>query len=85
MLVITRKTGESFSFQLLHLDSDLTLGELFGYEMEMRVTLLDIKGGQARLGIGAPRDITILRTELEDDYFTELQISHQNSSATIAK
>ncbi len=68
MLVITRRTGESFSFQLEHLDPSLTLAELFGEEMEVRVTLLNINGQQARIGIEAPRDITVLRAELEDDY-----------------
>ena len=68
MLVITRRVGESFSFQLEHLDPNLTLGELFGEQMEMRVSLLNLNGGQARVGITAPQDITILREELEDDY-----------------
>jgi carbon storage regulator len=75
MLVITRRTGESFSFQLEHLDPNLTLGELFGEQMEMRVTVLNINGGQARVGIEAPQDITILRAELEDDYH------HQGAAA----
>jgi len=68
MLVITRRTSESFSFQLAHLDPNLTLAELFGEEMEMRVTLLNTHGGQARIGIDAPRDVTVLREELEDEY-----------------
>jgi len=85
MLVITRRTGESFSFQLEHLDPNLTLAELFGEEMEMRVSLLSINGGQARIGIEAPQDITILRAELEDSYYAGLENSHHDSSPAIAK
>lgn len=68
MLVITRRSGESFSFQFEHLDPNLTIGELFGEEMEMRVRLLQIDGRQVRIGIEAPQEITILRAELEDGY-----------------
>lgn len=68
MLVITRRAGESFSFQLAHLDPNLTLAELFGYEMELRVTLLNINGGQVRVGVDAPQDVIILREELEHEY-----------------
>ena len=68
MLVITRRADESFSFQFEHLDPNLTIGELFGEEMKMRVRLLQINGRQVRIGIEAPREVTILRAELEDDY-----------------
>ncbi|MBL3601676.1 MAG: carbon storage regulator [gamma proteobacterium endosymbiont of Lamellibrachia anaximandri] len=68
MLVITRRSGESFSFQFEHLDPNLTIRELFGEEMAMRVRLLQIDGRQVRIGIEAPQEITILRAELEDGY-----------------
>ena len=77
MLVITRRTSESFSFQLEHLDPNLTLAELFGEEMEMRVTLLNTNRQQARIGIEAPRDITILREELEDEYHEQGAVAAQ--------
>jgi carbon storage regulator len=49
MLVLTRKVGES-----------LVIGEDAG----IRITLLGTQGSQARLGINAPKDISVHREEI---------------------
>jgi len=47
MLVLTRRTGESFM-----------IGD------EVKVTIIEIKGRQARIGIDAPRDVAVHREEI---------------------
>lgn len=51
MLVLTRKRGESFTIY----------GEL------IKITVVDVKGGQVRIGIEAPIEIPVLRSETPDD------------------
>lgn len=53
MLVLTRRIGESILIEL-------PTGEL------IKVSMLDIKGSQVRIGTEAPDDITIIREELRD-------------------
>ncbi|AHE97187.1 carbon storage regulator CsrA [Thioalkalivibrio paradoxus] len=42
------------------------VGETLIIGDEIAVTILDVKGNQARVGIEAPKDVTILREELRD-------------------
>ncbi len=49
MLVLTRKMGESV---------------VIGREANISVTLLKVEGGQARIGIDAPKDVPIHREEV---------------------
>lgn len=50
MLVLSRKPDESIL---------LKIGDV-----EARITLVEIRGGKARIGITAPQEVTILREEL---------------------
>jgi carbon storage regulator len=49
MLVLTRKVGESI---------------VIGDDAEIHITLLGTQGSQARLGIKAPKDISVHREEI---------------------
>lgn len=51
MLSLTRRPNESIT--------------LYGSDGAVRITLSEIKGNQVRIGIGAPRPVTIVRTEIE--------------------
>lgn len=43
------------------------IGETLVIHDDIEVTILDIKGHQVRIGIKAPRDVAIVRTELLED------------------
>jgi carbon storage regulator len=47
------------------------LGEQIAIGDEIRITLLEIKGSQAKLGIEAPRSIGIYRNEVYEKIVTE--------------
>lgn len=47
MLVLTRRTGETFM-----------IGD------DIKVTVVNVEGGQVKLGIDAPRDISVHREEV---------------------
>lgn len=51
MLVLTRKPSEEIVCQL-------PSGQ------EVRIVVLDVRGDKVRLGIGAPRDVPVFRSEL---------------------
>lgn len=51
MLSLTRRPNESIT---LHTSDGV-----------VKITLSQIKGNQARIGIGAPKSITIVRTEID--------------------
>jgi carbon storage regulator len=42
------------------------LGEEIVIDGNIRVTVVEMKGGQVRLGIVAPRSVSVLRRELRD-------------------
>jgi carbon storage regulator len=42
------------------------IGETIRIGDEIEVQILDIRGGQVRIGVKAPRTVTILRGELQD-------------------
>ena len=51
MLILTRRIGEA-------LMADIGEGDL------VTVTVLDVRGGQVRLGIDAPQDVPVHREEI---------------------
>ena len=54
MLVLTRRSGESFM-----------IGD------EVSVTVLELKGKQVRIGIDAPREVSVHRKEIFDKIASE--------------
>jgi len=64
MLVISRKTGETF---------------LIGENIE--ITVLEVAGDKVRLGISAPREIRIIRKELEETECLNREAAHGNIDA----
>ncbi len=65
MLVLTRRAGESIQiYPSENIDPNMTVAELFRdgpFEFHIR----KINPGQVRISIQAPRELTILRNELE--------------------
>ena len=53
MLVLTRRRDEA-----------IVIHNRFG--KEIRLTVIDVRGGKVRLGIEAPRDVRIARKELRE-------------------
>lgn len=53
MLVLTRK-----------LDQSITIGDPAGEDQAVEITIIEVKGDQVRLGINAPRDVTVDRKEI---------------------
>ena len=51
MLVLTRKANQSI---------------VIGTDAEIEVTVVEVSGGQVRLGITAPRDVVVDRTEISE-------------------
>lgn len=49
MLVLNRKANEKI---------------FIGHNREIEIIILEVKGGQVRLGINAPNDVSIVRAEL---------------------
>ena len=47
----------------------------------IRITVLDVRGGQVRLGIEAPRTLSVVREEVLDD----LALSNQEACASAAQ
>lgn len=61
MLVLTRKIGEV-----------ITLGDPKGAEAAIEVTVTEIQGDQVRLGIVAPKDVSVHRKEIYENIRREL-------------
>ncbi|KPJ68087.1 MAG: carbon storage regulator [Coxiella sp. DG_40] len=49
MLILTRRTNESI---------------MIGNEAEIKISILSIKGNQVRIGIDAPKEISVHREEI---------------------
>ena len=49
MLILTRRTGETL---------------MIGDNAEIKVTVLGIKGNQVRLGVDAPKEVSVHREEI---------------------
>lgn len=66
MLILTRRIGETLYIEPSpDLDPDMTVRELFA-SGPLVVAVLGTKGNQARVGIGAPAGLRVLREELRD-------------------
>jgi sRNA-binding carbon storage regulator CsrA len=65
VLVLTRRPGEWVDIDLREgVPKEMTLGELFA-QGPIRVFLGPINGDRARIGILAPQELRILRSELK--------------------
>lgn len=65
MLVLTRRTGESIHiYPSADIPPDMTVAELFR-DGPFEIHIRKINPGQVRISIKAPRELTILRHELE--------------------
>ncbi len=60
------------------------LGEQIAIGDDIRITLLEIKGSQAKLGIEAPRSMGIYRNEIYEKIVTENLISSAVDSPDVA-
>lgn len=60
------------------------LGEQIAIGENIRVTLLDIKGSQAKLGIEAPQSVGIYRNEIYEKIVTENLISSHVDSPDVS-
>ncbi len=49
----------------------------------IEITVLDVQGDQVRLGINAPRNITIHRKEIYEQIKQENIVAAQNSKSTV--
>ena len=65
MLVLTRR-----------LDQSITIGDPRSPEEAIEVTVIEVRGDQVRLGIKAPRSVTVHRKEIYE------QIQEQNQTAS---
>lgn len=64
MLVFTRRNGESFVlYPATDLDPNMTVAELFAAG-PIEITVTDMKPHQVRIGIEAPPEILVYRSEL---------------------
>lgn len=66
MLAISRRPGQAiFVYPADNIDPNMTVAELFsGGPIKI---MTDIKNGQVKVGIAAPRHLTVLREELVRD------------------
>ncbi len=65
MLVLTRRPGEAIQiYPSGDIRPDMTVAELFR-DGPLEIHITRIHPGQARISIKAPRELAILRTELE--------------------
>jgi carbon storage regulator len=60
------------------------LGEQIAVGENIRITLLEIKGSQAKLGIEAPRSVGIYRNEIYEKIVTENVISSAVESPDVS-
>jgi len=60
------------------------LGEQVAIGDDIRITLLEIKGSQAKLGIEAPRSTGIYRNEIYEKILTENRMSSATHSQDVS-
>lgn len=60
------------------------LGEQIAIGDDIRITLLEMKGAQVKLGIEAPRSIGIYRNEIYEKIVTENLISSAADSSDVS-
>ncbi|ASJ71076.1 carbon storage regulator CsrA [Granulosicoccus antarcticus] len=59
-----------------HIDESIQIGD------QITVTVVDIKGKQARIGISAPDDVEVHREEVYERIQADLDISEEGESDT---
>jgi len=62
MLVLTRRPNELIYIYPEDLPPDMTVSELFA-DGQIAIEVLGIKGNQVKIGIDAPKQLTILRDD----------------------
>jgi carbon storage regulator len=60
------------------------LGEQIAIGDDIRITVMEIKGSQAKLGIEAPRSIGVYRSEVYEKIVTENLISSATDSPDVS-
>lgn len=60
MLLVSRRIGEAVFIYPNNLPEDMTVGELFAGG-QVSIEIKEINGNQVRIGIDAPKKLTILR------------------------
>ena len=69
MLILTRSVGTAFFIDLADsVDPQMPVGDLSA-DGPIEVSILSIKGNQARVGTEAPDELLILREEIFDEPF----------------
>jgi sRNA-binding carbon storage regulator CsrA len=64
MLILTRRIGEQIYIYPDDLPEDMTVKELFEGG-QIAIEVLGVKGMQVKIGIDAPKNLTILRDDVE--------------------
>ncbi len=64
MLILTRRIGEQIYIYPDDLPEDMTVKELFEGR-QIAIEVLGVKGMQVKIGIDAPKNLTILRDDVE--------------------
>jgi sRNA-binding carbon storage regulator CsrA len=65
MLILTRRTNELIHIYPDDLPPDMTVAELFA-DGQISIEVLGLKGNQVKLGIHAPKSLTILRDDANE-------------------
>jgi len=64
MLILTRRIGEKIYIYPDDLPEEMTVKELFEGG-QIAIEVLGVKGMQVKIGIDAPKNLTILRDDVE--------------------
>ena len=59
-------------------DQTIMIGE------KIEITILEVKGDQIRIGINAPKDVTILRKEIYQEILAENTVAIANDNINLA-
>jgi len=63
VLILSRKPNQSFDIFPENLPPEMTIAELFAGG-KITVQILDVSGSQVKIGIDAPKQLTILRDNI---------------------
>lgn len=67
MLILTRKPSESITITAQGEPATSKISGQLKDGTRIEITVLEVKGNQVKIGIQAPRSVTILRDELNQD------------------
>ena len=69
MLTLTRRSGETIYIypDYSKVSPNATIGELFGEDGHIAISVVDASNNKAKLSIDAMREFSIMRDELETD------------------